>query len=173
MVLQFLFQNDIQYDIQGRANREEPSDMSGVDTSQVGAYRHFTCRQYTHTTHSCSEDHETEEAIAIFWENFKTDGTLWPFFSQLVMGVMENREEIDGVVEGASENWKVSRMAIVDRNILRFSVFEILYLDDIPPSVTMNEAIEIAKRYGTEDSPAFINGILDKVALKRTVNDGN
>ena len=77
---------------------------------------------------------------------------------------MANRDQIDALINGASENWRISRMATVDRNILRFSVYELVYLDDIPPSVTINEAVEIAKRYGSEDSPSFVNGILDKIA---------
>ena len=83
---------------------------------------------------------------------------------ELVEGVFKNKDEIDALIDETSENWKIDRMAVVDRNILRFSVYELLYVDDIPPSVTMNEAIELAKRYGAEDSPSFINGILDKIA---------
>ena len=86
------------------------------------------------------------------------------FAEMLVRGVMERREEIDALLSRCSTNWKVPRMAVVDRNILRMATFELRHVPDIPPKVTMNEAIEIAKRYGTEDSGAFINGILDRVA---------
>ena len=86
------------------------------------------------------------------------------FVRQIVEGVNRNVREIDRLIESHSTHWKISRMAIVDRNILRMAVFEILYCKDIPPSVSINEAIEIGKRYGTEESGAFINGVLDHIA---------
>jgi transcription antitermination protein NusB len=86
------------------------------------------------------------------------------FVRQIVEGVSRNVREIDRLIESHSTHWKISRMAIVDRNILRMAVFEILYCKDIPPSVSINEAIEIGKRYGTDESGAFINGVLDHIA---------
>lgn len=86
------------------------------------------------------------------------------FAEQLVNGVLENLTDIDGLIGSASTNWKVKRMARVDRNILRMACFELRYLKDIPPKVTLNEAVEIAKRYGSTESGAFINGILDRIA---------
>ena len=86
------------------------------------------------------------------------------FTRQIIDGVSTNVREIDQLVESHSTHWKVSRMASVDRNILRMAVFELLYCQDIPASVTINEAIEIAKKYGTEESGAFVNGILDHIA---------
>jgi N utilization substance protein B len=86
------------------------------------------------------------------------------FVRQIIDGVCRNVREIDQLIESHSTHWKLSRMAIVDRNILRMAVFEILYCEDIPPSVSINEAIEIGKRYGTEESGAFINGVLDHIA---------
>ena len=86
------------------------------------------------------------------------------FTRQITEGVTSNVREIDQLIEGHSTHWKVSRMASVDRNILRMAVFELLYCQDIPASGTINEAIEIAKKYGTEESGAFVNGILDHIA---------
>ncbi len=86
------------------------------------------------------------------------------FTRQIVEGVGHNMGEIDKIVETHSTHWKINRMASVDRNILRMAVFELLYCPDIPPSVTINEAIEIAKRFGTEESGAFVNGVLDHIA---------
>lgn len=86
------------------------------------------------------------------------------FANQIVQGVSQNVREIDQLIESHSTHWKITRMAIVDRNILRMAVFEILYCQDIPPSVSINEAIEIGKSYGTEESGAFINGVLDHIA---------
>lgn len=86
------------------------------------------------------------------------------FAEGLVSGVMEHLETIDQLLEDCSTNWKVARMARVDRNILRLAAFELRYRDDIPSRVTINEAVEIAKQYGEKDSGSFINGILDRIA---------
>ncbi len=86
------------------------------------------------------------------------------FAEELVKGVREKREEIDSKIAGKSKNWSIARMSRVDLNILRLAIFELLFRADIPRNVTINEAVEIAKKFGTEDSPAFVNGILDEVA---------
>ena len=86
------------------------------------------------------------------------------FAETLIRGVIKNLNAIDGVIGEYSTNWKVPRMALVDRNVLRLAAFELIHLKDIPPRVTLNEAIEVAKRYGSKDSGAFINGILDRIA---------
>jgi len=86
-----------------------------------------------------------------------------PFFLKLDSGVNAGRPEIDALIERFSSNWKVSRMSGVDRNILRIAVFELIGCPDIPTRVTLNEAIDIGKRFGTEESGAFINGILDSI----------
>jgi N utilization substance protein B len=91
------------------------------------------------------------------------------FAEGLVRGVLEHRDAIDELLGQYSTNWKVNRMALVDRNILRMATFELRHMVEIPPKVTLNEAVEIAKRYGSRDSGAFINGILDRIAsLPRT-----
>ncbi len=86
------------------------------------------------------------------------------FVEELVTGTIRNIVEIDKVLQGAAENWDLNRMAAVDRNILRLAIFEILYRKDIPSAVTINEALEIAKKYSSLESVPFINGLLDKVA---------
>ncbi len=85
------------------------------------------------------------------------------FANQLLEGVAAHREKIDGIIKRYAKNWSTGRMAIVDRNILRFSIYELLYLPEIPSKVSINEAIEIAKNYGNENSGAFVNGILDRI----------
>lgn len=85
------------------------------------------------------------------------------YFLMLVNGVRERSAEIDRKIVGTSSNWKITRMSGVDRNILRIAVYELLFRDDIPPKVAINEAIDIGKKFGTEKSGAFINGILDSV----------
>ena len=86
------------------------------------------------------------------------------FADSLVRGVVEHRDSIDATLARASTNWKLSRMTAVDRNLLRLGTFELAHLPTVPARVVLNEAIEISKRYGTADSSAFINGILDRVA---------
>ncbi len=109
----------------------------------------------------CQE--EPGEALTLYGENFKPGEKPLEFYRQLVEGVIQNQKEIDRLLEENSENWSLKRMAAVDRNILRLATFELLYCQDIPFKATLNEAIELAKKFGTEDSGAFINGILDKI----------
>lgn len=99
-----------------------------------------------------------------FMEDTKVDFDAADFAEDIVRGVTENRDLIDRKIVEKSKNWALSRMAKVDLNILRMATFELLFRCDIPKNVTINEAIEVAKKFGTEDSPAFINGILDEIA---------
>jgi transcription antitermination protein NusB len=89
-----------------------------------------------------------------------------PFFLDIVEGVLADIDDIDGLLNQYSKNWKLSRMPVVDRNIMRIATFELLKRKDIPPSVTINEAVEIGKKFGTRDSGAFINGVLDRIRLQ-------
>jgi N utilization substance protein B len=85
------------------------------------------------------------------------------FAQRVVRGVEANRDEIDGVIEQCSTNWRLRRMPVVDRNILRIAAYELLHCNDIPGTVSCNEAVELAKRFGTAESRAFVNGIVDKI----------
>jgi N utilization substance protein B len=87
-----------------------------------------------------------------------------PFFERLADGVLHHRDRIDDVIERYSSNWKVRRMACVDRNVLRLAVFELLFCGDIPAKVSINEAIDIAKKFGSSESGSFVNGILDSIS---------
>lgn len=84
-----------------------------------------------------------------------------PFAERIVNGVYLHRDEIDRMIVEASENWRLERMSIIDRNVLRIAVFEMLYCLEIPPKVSINEAIDLGKTFGSPDSGSFINGILD------------
>lgn len=86
------------------------------------------------------------------------------FADELVKGTLGHAHEIDQVIQKAADNWDIGRMAVVDRNILRCAVFELMFRNDIPAAVTINEALEIAKKFSSTDSVSFINGLLDKVA---------
>jgi transcription antitermination protein NusB len=85
------------------------------------------------------------------------------FADKLIRGVLEHRPILDKSIEEHAQNWDLNRMAVVDRNILRMAIYEMLYRDDIPPVVSINEAVDVAKKYSTQDSGKFVNGILDKV----------
>jgi N utilization substance protein B len=102
-------------------------------------------------------------ALTQFQENFLFEGKADDFLKRLVQGVLEHCPELDRLIEQYSENWRLERIDLVDRNILRMALFELLYCEDIPPKVTLNEAIDLGKRFGSEDSGSFINGILDRI----------
>jgi len=91
------------------------------------------------------------------------------FAQRIAVGVEQKRAPIDDLIESCSTNWRLARMPVVDRNILRMAAFELMECSDIPATVSINEAVELAKRYGTADSRAFVNGIVDRMArlLKR------
>jgi N utilization substance protein B len=85
------------------------------------------------------------------------------FAEPLIRGALDHRDEADAIIKKHAQNWDLHRMAAVDRNILRLAIYEMLYRDDIPPVVSINEAVDIAKKFSTQDSGKFVNGILDKV----------
>jgi N utilization substance protein B len=91
------------------------------------------------------------------------DAVLEAFCVMLYDGMTEHKEEIDRLLGAAAENWRLARMAAVDRNVLRLGAFELLYTPDTPAGVVLDEAIELARRFGSADSPAFVNGVLDRL----------
>ncbi|MBI5374298.1 MAG: transcription antitermination factor NusB [Candidatus Schekmanbacteria bacterium] len=106
-----------------------------------------------------------ESELKAFWKsfspNFYKEGK--EFSERLIWSVFDHRERIDSFIEGCLKNWKIGRLAAIDRNIIRIAIAEFLYFDDIDFNVTINEAIEISKKYGMEKSPQFINGVLDRL----------
>jgi N utilization substance protein B len=110
-----------------------------------------------------------EEALEAAWnaepEPGQPDAEAHRFALELVQGVVEHREQIDGLIETHSHNWRLDRMARIDRNVLRLAVFELKWREDIPKKVTLNEAVELGKAFGSEASSAFVNGLLDRIAL--------
>lgn len=105
-----------------------------------------------------------EDALGNVPEYEELSEPLKEFVTRLVNGVHTNLEELDTVIREFSRNWRLERMAVIDRNLLRLAAYEIIHDTSIPPKVSINEAIEISKKYGEKDSSAFINGILDKIA---------
>ncbi len=112
----------------------------------------------------------TDEVLKNFWKNIKEDDDVKEFANDIVIGTRENIDSIDKIIKKTAEHWAINRIAVVDRNILRAATYELLYRSDIPRSVVMNEAIEISKKFSTEDSASFINGILDKIQKSKLKN---
>lgn len=114
---------------------------------------------------------DPDKALRHYWDHFdlntevdQRSDEIRDFTATLVRGVVERQSAIDDKIQSSSKNWKLNRMAIVDRNILRLAVYELLNVADIPKRVSINEAIELGKKFGSEDSGSFINGVLDKIS---------
>jgi N utilization substance protein B len=107
------------------------------------------------------EDPET--GLPAFWANCQASADVREFATELIRGARSRIEEIDTLLSRYAENWVLSRMAAVDRNILRLAVCEMLFMKRTPPIVVINEAVDIAKKFSTPDSGAFVNGILDRI----------
>jgi transcription antitermination protein NusB len=105
----------------------------------------------------------SEEMFERFCSNFAPKPDVRPYFLRLVQGVLRTKNDLDALIERFSENWSLSRMSGVDRNLMRIAVFELLWCRDIPAKVSINEAVDIGKKFGTEESGAFINGIVDGI----------
>lgn len=115
------------------------------------------------------------EAIRLFCEAHPCKAAAKKFALPLLTGIMEHREQLDAGIAAKSPNWSLSRMAKIDLCIIRLAAYELLYRADIPRNVTINEAIEIAKKFGSAESPAFVNGILDEISRglpEKTVEAG-
>ncbi len=112
---------------------------------------------------------DCRDCLQDFWSNYRTEKSIKDFVTSLVEGVIEKLNQIDEIITSCATNWQIKRMAVVDRNILRLSTYELLFLKDIPPKVSINEAVDIAKKYGDVNSGKFVNGIIDKInKTKRT-----
>ena len=99
----------------------------------------------------------------LFWQSENAPERVREFANPLVEGTFEYRETIDSAIRSAADNWTLERMPIVDLCILRSATYELLYLIDVPPAVSINEAVELAKTYSTDDSPKFVNAVLDRI----------
>jgi transcription antitermination factor NusB len=107
---------------------------------------------------------EPEKCIGRFWEGSEeASPEVKKFADNLVLGVSAKKDHIDKIISAHATNWQLERMAVIDRNVLRLAAYELLFIEDIPPKVSINEAIDIAKKFGGNDSGKFVNGILDKI----------
>ncbi|UCG35191.1 MAG: transcription antitermination factor NusB [Candidatus Omnitrophota bacterium] len=109
-----------------------------------------------------------DKAFQAYLENHPQRQEVVDFSLSLFEGVVKNLKFIDELIKKSVKNWEIERMAVIDRNILRIACFELYFLEEIPPKVSINEAIELAKRFGDLDSPRFVNGVLDKIYKTET-----
>lgn len=107
--------------------------------------------------------YDLTERFELFCSLFQVNKKARPYALRLLQGIAENLERIDGLIADAASNWRITRIAATDRNLLRIAVFEMIEIADVPPEVAINEVVEIAKRFAGEDSPKFINGVLDAI----------
>jgi N utilization substance protein B len=133
----------------------------------LAAYSRSRCREWALQFLYQGEFSEPPDPTALeqFWGHFQDGGAPPAYLKELVEGVGSHLEELDALIVRYSEHWRLERMTVVDRNLLRLAIYELLYQPGIPPKVVINEAVEMAKRYGSEASGAFVNGILDQVRM--------
>ena len=115
------------------------------------------------------ENKQIKKTLNQYWKSKKASEEIKEYSTWLVNGVISDQAKIDNIIQQVSEHWRISRMALVDRNILRMAVFELLYEEKIAPAIVINEAIEIAKKYSGEEAATFVNGILD--AIRKDLKD--
>jgi transcription antitermination protein NusB len=130
----------------------------------VGAISRSRCREWAlQILYQAEYRGHRQGETARFYRHFEQGEKVPPYLAKLVEGVEAHQAELDALIRQHSEHWRLERMAAVDRNLLRLALYELLHQPTVPAKVVINEAVELAKRYGGEDSGAFINGILDRV----------
>jgi transcription antitermination protein NusB len=112
-----------------------------------------------------SQDQALISELTQHYSHFHVPVELQEFVGQLVVGTLKNIKDLDLLLEKHASHWKIPRMSVIDRSLLRMAIYEMVHLLDTPPSVVIDEAIELAKQFGTSESPAFINGILDGIRV--------
>jgi len=112
------------------------------------------------------EEIKSDTVVVQYWKNRKIHKDIKEYSTFLVSGIISHMGEIDDTIQSVSEHWRISRMALVDRNILRMAVFEMLYEENIDSAVVINEAIEIARKYSGDEAATFVNGVLDAARKK-------
>jgi N utilization substance protein B len=115
---------------------------------------------------------DADHAIALFWRNFEADPEGRAYADEAVRGIGERMADLDTKIRAASSHWRIERMTRVDRNLLRLGTWELAYRADIPRAVVIDEAVELAKEYGTDESSAFVNGVLNEVAERIAKSGG-
>jgi len=131
----------------------------------LGPYSRTRCREWAlqFLYQADFAGRRLREDLERFWNHFRPQEELPTYLGELTVGVASHLEELDALIVRYSEHWRLERMTAVDRNILRLAAYELLFQPDVPPKVAINEAVELAKRYGSENSGAFVNGLLDRI----------
>ena len=107
---------------------------------------------------------EPKNCMESFWQGSdETSEQIKSFADEIILGVVDHKDKIDELISKYATNWQIDRMAVIDRNVLRLATFELLFMEGIPPKVSINEAIDLAKKFGGNDSGKFVNGVLDKI----------
>lgn len=109
---------------------------------------------------------DVDEMLIHFWRDGELDDRIISFARDLILGTLDRKDDIDRMIAESSEHWRLDRMALIDRNVMRLAVYEFIYTPSTPKKVVINEAIEIAKRFSSEESTQFVNGILDNIRMK-------
>jgi N utilization substance protein B len=151
-----------------KRRRKNPAPVEFEDLMQGRRKAREVALQVLYSLNFVSLD--VEKAQELFWGNFVAPKSAREFAAVLISGTWRHREELDALIAGCSDNWSLGRMSKVDISILRMAVFEFLYCGDIPPKVSINEAVDLGKTFGSENSGSFINGILDALNLKINKN---
>lgn len=112
---------------------------------------------------SLNQPRDLNEDLRLFYEEQDEERDYYAFADELIFGVIENVESIDGKIREIASNWDFERIAKIDLSILRMAIYELLFRKDIPPVVTINEAIDLSKQYSAEESRRFVNGVLDRL----------
>ena len=134
------------------------------DLESVGGSVEQVCRQELVTEHGDEDEHDGAQ-LTQKEKLGSADREILQFATRLAEGTLQHRAEIDQRLQAVTRNWDLRRMAIVDRNVLRMAVYELMFCDDVPPKVAINEAIEIGKKFSTANSGGFVNGILDRIRI--------
>ncbi len=108
-------------------------------------------------------NNDWQSALPSFWDSVPSRPPVVRYAERLIAGIQNHREAIDTAIAGAVENWSPERIARIERNILRVAIYEMQFREDVPPAIAIDEAVEIAKRFGTDEAPGFVNGVLDRV----------
>ena len=120
--------------------------------------------QFLYAIHLTKND--VDESLESFWEMTPAKPGVQKYAEQVIRGVCGNAESLDEQITDALDNWSPDRVGHVERAVIRIALYEIIYVDDVPPPVAINEAIEVVKRFGADDAPRFVNGVLDRLRKK-------
>lgn len=153
IALQILYQYDL-------------NQLSNPQKTIIKTISASSSEQVQESVLALAKHQELSSELQRHFEHFNVPEPLREFVGQLVVGTLFEREKLDEHLEEVAVHWKVARMTPVDRSLLRMAVYEMVYLKEVPFSIVINEAIELAKQFGTSETPAFINGILDNIRLK-------